>query len=656
MNNNLFDSQTIGEKYIEIVLENFNKIIINENNENVDIALKKSIAIADETLIESEDKYIEKFNRKSLQNYLLSKGIVDNQKFANHITKMAIKGQQLKTLRFSAKRVDSLTVQFTKRRKAYEEVEEYVKSDKRDTKICAIYGIRRTGKSTLMEQVAQNLSKEQKLKAWFITCNNDTDFYDVVAFITKMLENGDKYFFIDEITSAKNFQNIGQVLSDVFVKMDNAKIVVTGTDSLGLSLVHRGMMYDRIKFVPTTYTSFSEYSNLTGIDDIDDYVKFGSTLKTDCFYSYKETHHYIETSIVSNIIGSLEKSEGLKKYPPTLTELYNNNDLNNAIQRIITRFAQNLAVKLLTVQIKNHPVSLALTNLAQKSEGDKSKVLMSQKINFDKINDSVNYNLGILTTRTFPVEEKHINVLSDFLEDIGLITTIPVIDSFSNRTFQNDMKIISHPGMFHAILKYTLDELQKNENWLPDASNEDRTKLLEATYTSAVGDILENVVIKDVFELLSNGEKVNKDDIFGENTGRWYVSKLSIYDKKSRKDYEADLIIFDKEKKETYLFEVKHSKEIDETQSKHLGNERFNQYVEENFGQVKQRVVLYNGKIDTTLNIPRVSITKFLKELNKQFNIKDFDMNKFIDSLLSDSLCPNPKPSKKIDNDIGYGY
>ena len=139
---------------------------------------------------------------------------------------------------------------------------------------------------------------------------------------------------------------------------------------------------------------------------------------------------------------------------------------------------------------------------------------MRQNIDFKKINDSVAYALGIHTTRTSPVEEKHINVLSDFLEDIGLITTIPVIESFSNRTFQNDMKIISHPGMFHAIIKYTLDELQKNENWLQDVSNEDKTKLLESTYTSAVGDILENIVIKDIFELLSNGKRVDKDDFF----------------------------------------------------------------------------------------------------------------------------------------------
>ena len=639
MNNILYDSQTIGEKYIEIVLENAQKV-----------NLKDSIAIAEESLIKSEDKNIEKLNRKALQNYLLANGMFDNKKFAEYIAMMAITGQQLKT-QFNAKRVEGLNVQYTKKRKAYVEVEEYVKSNKRDTKICAIYGIRRTGKSTLMKQVAQNLSDEQKKQAWFITCNNDTDFYDVVAFITKMLEKGDKYFFIDEITSAKNFQNIGQVLSDVFVKMDDAKIIVTGKDSLGLSLVHRGMMYDRIKFIPTTYTSFSEYSTLTGVNNIDDYIKLGSTLKTDCFSSYKETQNYIETSIVSNIIGSLEKSEGLKKYPLTLTEIYNNNDLNNAIQRIINHFAQSLTVKILTEQITIHPLSTALHNLAEK--GNKPGLLMRQNIDFEKINDSVAYALGIHTTRTSPVEEKHINVLSDFLEDIGLITTIPVIESFSNRTFQNDMKIISHPGMFHAIIKYTLDELQKNENWLQDVSNEDRTKLLESTYTSAVGDILENIVIKDIFELLSNGKRVNKDDFLGENTGRWYVSKLSIYDKNSKRDYEADLIIFDKEKKETYLFEIKHSKEVVEQQSKHLENERFNQYVEENFGQVKRTIVLYNDEIDTSLTVPRISVTKFLKELSKQFNTKDFDMNKFIDSLLSNS--PQPKPAKKRNDDYGYG-
>ena len=593
MNNILYDSQTIGEKYIEIVLENAQKV-----------NLKDSIAIAEESLIKSVDKNIEKLNRKALQNYLLANGMFDNKKFAEYIAMMVITGQQLKT-QFNAKRVEGLNVQYTKKRKAYVEVEEYVKSNKRDTKICAIYGIRRTGKSTLMEQVAQNLSDEQKKQAWFITCNNDTDFYDVVAFITKMLEKGDKYFFIDEITSAKNFQNIGQVLSDVFVKMDDAKIVVTGKDSLGLSLVHRGMMYDRIKFIPTTYTSFSEYSTLTGVNNIDDYIKLGSTLKTDCFSSYKETQNYIETSIVSNIIGSLEKSEGLKKYPPTLTEIYNNNDLNNAIQRIINHFAQSLTVKILTEQITIHPLSTALHNLAEK--GNKPGLLMRQNIDFEKINDSVAYALGIHTTRTSPVEEKHINVLSDFLEDIGLITTIPVIESFSNRTFQNDMKIISHPGMFHAIIKYTLDELQKNENWLQDVSNEDRTKLLESTYTSAVGDILENIVIKDIFELLSNGKRVDKVDIFGENTGRWYVSKLTFDDSQTEQYHEADLIILTKKKKETYLFEIKHSKEVVEQQSKQLENERFNQYVEENFGQVKRTIVLYNGEIDTSLTVPRIS-------------------------------------------------
>ena len=639
MNNILYDSQTIGEKYIEIVLENAQKV-----------NLKDSIAIAEESLIKSEDKNIEKLNRKALQNYLLANGMFDNKKFAEYIAMMAITGQQLKT-QFNAKRVEGLNVQYTKKRKAYVEVEEYVKSNKRDTKICAIYGIRRTGKSTLMKQVAQNLSDEQKKQAWFITCNHDTDFYDVIAFITKMLEKGDKYFFIDEITSAKNFQNIGQVLSDVFVKMDDAKIVVTGKDSLGLSLVHRGMMYDRIKFIPTTYTSFSEYSTLTDVNNIDDYIKLGSTLKTDCFSSYKETQNYIETSIVSNIIGSLEKSEGLKKYPPTLTEIYNNNDLNNAIQRIINHFAQSLTVKILTEQITIHPLSTALHNLAEK--GNKPGLLMRQNIDFEKINDSVAYALGIHTTRTSPVEEKHINVLSDFLEDIGLITTIPVIESFSNRTFQNDMKIISHPGMFHAIIKYALNELQKNENWLQDVNNEDRTKLLESTYTSAVGDILENIVIKDIFELLSNGKRVDKDDFFGENTGRWYVSKLTFDDSQTEQSHEADLIIFDKEKKETYLFEIKHSKEVVEQQSKQLENERFNQYVEENFGQVKRTIVLYNGEIDTSLTVPRISVTKFLKELSKQFNTKDFDMNKFIDSLLSNS--PQPKPAKKRNDDYGYG-
>ena len=105
MNNILYDSQTIGEKYIEIVLENAQKV-----------NLKDSIAIAEESLIKSEDKNIEKLNRKALQNYLLANGMFDNKKFAEYIAMMAITGQQLKT-QFNTKRVEGLNVQYKKKEK-----------------------------------------------------------------------------------------------------------------------------------------------------------------------------------------------------------------------------------------------------------------------------------------------------------------------------------------------------------------------------------------------------------------------------------------------------------------------------------------------------------------------------------------------------------
>ena len=214
--------------------------------------------------------------------------------------------------------VDKVKDNYPQKRDCFEKLMNYL-NKKTTSKICVIYGLRRTGKTVLMQQALNALPEEQKKNSVYIRCNNTTDFYDVVSFLKDSLDEGKKYIFIDEVTYAKNFQNLAEILSDNFVANYDARIILTGTDSLGLSLPSHSNLYDRAEFVHTTYISFPEFARIMNNNSVDFYMEHGNTLSEDNpFESPESAKKYIETSIVSNLIDSLQKSEDVRTYPPAL--------------------------------------------------------------------------------------------------------------------------------------------------------------------------------------------------------------------------------------------------------------------------------------------------------------------------------------------------
>lgn len=510
---------------------------------------------------------------------------------------------------FDAMKIDSHFVSgFNQKRDCFSQIQNYINSENHQSKICAIYGLRRTGKTTLLKQAIENLSNNQKNKSIFITCyDQKTDFYDVIQYMKEQIENGYQYFFIDEITYADGFQNVATVLSDVFVNLNHVKIIITGTDSLGLSLVSHHEMYDRIEFVNTTQITYAEYSRLTGTNNIDDFIKKGSTLRTNIFDSKKSTDQFIETAIVNNIIHSLKKSENLRNYPAILTEKYSQEVLKNEIERIINRYSQVRTYQAIKSQFKSAPLGDARDTILKHDEDGLNIIA---KLKYQETNKKIAEILGC--DKPSGIEDKDISKIYDYLKEIGVFITIPVFHSYIKQESDEPLEMITHPGMFHSNIKYTIQELMKDSSWI-EADQDTRQKVAINAYRSAMGKIMENIIISDVYYMLCKNQDVQKEDLFGEDTGRWYVSKVNCdIDGRS---YEADIIIFDKIKKETYLFEIKHSSENVELQSKHLEDDKFLSYIEENFGPIQGRAVLYNGKTDYSTQVPRISAATFLKKI-----------------------------------------
>ncbi|MFR3350861.1 MAG: hypothetical protein ACLTR5_01210 [Oscillospiraceae bacterium] len=77
----------------------------------------------------------------------------------------------------------------------------------------------------------------------------------------------------------RDFIDSAALFSDVFAAM-GMKIILSGTDSLGFWLAMDQELYDRAKPIHTTFIPYREYSRLLGIDSIDEYIRYGGTLRS----------------------------------------------------------------------------------------------------------------------------------------------------------------------------------------------------------------------------------------------------------------------------------------------------------------------------------------------------------------------------------------
>ena len=106
--------------------------------------------------------------------------------------------------------------------------------------------------------------------------------------------------------------------------------------------------------------------------------------------------------------------------------------------------------------------------------------------------------------------------------------------------------------------------------------------------------------------------------------------------------HEAEMIQLDKQKGESYLFEEKYSNQIVIDQTKHLRNTDFLEYIDENFGKVKSRLVLYTGASSKQNDVLYLNAATYLKRLSIVSNTPRPE----IKQLLNEN-CNTSKPNLK---------
>ena len=466
-----------------------------------------------------------------------------------------------------------------------------------DGKICILYGLRRTGKTTLLFQMLSELPIE---KTAYIKVQTIDDMSRLTKDLKVLFELGYRYVFIDEITLLNDFIDTAAVLSDVFSMM-GMKIVVSGTDSLGFAMANRDELYDRSVTIHTSFIPFREYARLLNIRSVDSYIEYGGTLKMEnmsfddpdaafdevAFRDDESTRKYIDTAISRNIQHTL-KNDHYGEYFNQLRELYEKGELTNVINRIVQHMNHRFVLRVVEDEFKSHDFGSAKELLLHDLPAERATVLYD--VNEKQILERLKAIIEVKekSETTVPITQEHIDKVKKYLLMLDLIVNCP--ERYESGK-QAEHIVFSQSGMRYAIAKALVYSLMQDAYFasIPEA---DKAYITGKILDDVKGRMLEDIVLLEVRKTAP--------------------STMEAFKFKFDAGGEFDMVIYDKASKNCRIYEIKHSTEANEKQTLHLRDAEKCQIVENRFGPISGKFVLYRGKDTFAEGVQYLNVENFL--------------------------------------------
>ena len=466
-----------------------------------------------------------------------------------------------------------------------------------DGKICILYGLRRTGKTTLLFQMLSELPIE---KTAYIKVQTIDDMSRLTKDLKTLFELGYRYVFIDEITLLSDFIDTAAVLSDVFSMM-GMKIVVSGTDSLGFAMANRDELYDRSVTIHTSFIPFREYARLLNIRSVDSYIEYGGTLKMEnmsfddpdaafdevAFRDDESTRKYIDTAISRNIQHTL-KNDHYGEYFNQLRELYEKGELTNVINRIVQHMNHRFVLRVVEDEFKSHDFGSAKELLLHDLPAERATVLYD--VNEKQILERLKAIIEVKekSETTVSITQEHIDKVKKYLLMLDLIVNCP--ERYESGK-QAEHIVFSQSGMRYAIAKALVYSLMQDAYFasIPEA---DKAYITGKILDDVKGRMLEDIVLLEVCKAAP--------------------STMEAFKFKFDAGGEFDMVIYDKTSQNCRIYEIKHSTETNEKQTLHLRDAEKCQIIENRFGPISGKFVLYRGKDKFAEGVQYLNVENFL--------------------------------------------
>lgn len=483
-----------------------------------------------------------------------------------------------------------------KKRECFTQLQDYIYGDIND-RVYILYGLRRTGKTTLIRQVIREMDAEKRRRTAFIQVQDGNSLADVNRDLQYLEKNGYRYVFIDEVTLLNDFIQGAALFSDVFAA-SGMKIVFSGTDSLGFVFSEDEELYDRCILSHTTFIPYREFEGVLGLEGIDKYIRYGGTMSLSgyhyneghmVFSSKKSTDEYIDSAIARNIQHSLQNYQYGDHFR-SLRDLYEQNELTNVINRIVEDINHRFTLEVLTRDFKSGDLSISAKNLRKDKECPTD---ILDRIDIDKVNATLKEMLEIRNKEEQSIElrQAHQLEIKEYLDLLDL--TVDIENRWMTDFNRKDVRtVFSQPGLRFSQAEALIKVLM-NDNKFRNLSLGERTRVTERIIDEIKGRMMEDIVLLETKLARKDCEVFRLQFAVGE----------------------FDMVVFNPEEACCEIYEVKHSTEMLPAQCKHLVDEDKCKETEFRYGRIAEKYVIYRGP-SGTLDVHGEQI--------KYFNVEEY--------------------------------
>ncbi len=483
-----------------------------------------------------------------------------------------------------------------KKRNCYKNLHKYIYGNSTD-RVFILYGLRRTGKTTLIRQLIAEMSEEMLMQTAFMQINSTIDLAKLNIDLKQLSKMGYRYVFIDEVTLMNDFIDCAALFSDVYAS-SGMKIVLSGTDSLGFLFSEDNELYDRCFMTHTTFIPYAEFENVLGIKGIDEYIRYGGTMSLGginynqsgmTFATKESTEEYINSAIARNIQHSLKNYQNGEHFR-NLVELYDANELTSAINRIVEDINHRFTIEVLTKDFVSSDLSLSTKNLLRDREQPNDVLYRVDK---HEVTENLRKLLEIKNKpeQSVNITEAHKAEIKQYLVMLDLTVELETV-SMTDLNKKEKRTAISQPGMRYAQAEALIKTLMRDDVFRMLSLTE-RNYVTERILSDVRGRMMEDIVLLETKMAKPNCEVFKV--VFAKG--------------------EFDMVVFDPEKANCSIYEIKHSTKAVPEQYKHLVDETKCSETEFRFGNITGKYVIYRGESHETNGIQYVNVEEYLRNL-----------------------------------------
>lgn len=493
-------------------------------------------------------------------------------------------------------RAFAATVKGLKNRGCFSALTEYVYGGGSD-RVFILFGLRRTGKTTLIKQVLLEMDPEMQSEAAFIQVIPGETLAELNSDLRVLEKGGYRYVFIDEVTLLDDFIEGAAVFSDIFAA-SGMKVVLSGTDSLGFLFSEDEQLYDRCYMQHTTFIPYREFETVLGIKGIDEYIRYGGTMslggkdynsRNMTFATAANTNEYIDSAIARNIQHSLRNYQYGGHFRD-LQELYDAGELTNAINRIVEDMGHRFTREVIQRAFKSHDLGISRNNL-RSDRGNTENVL--DDIDTVSVTENLMRLLDIQDKdkRKIDIREEHVREIQEYLELLDLIEYVQVINA-TNVNSSKKRTIITQPGLRYSQAEALITSLLQDEVFR-NLGVKSRLRISERIMSEIKGRMMEDIILLET--RMANPDK----EVF--------VFKFAVG--------EFDMVVYDPAKVNCRIYEIKHSQEIAAAQYRHLKDPEKCSETEKQYGTIEGRFVIYRGTAQKIDDIQYLNAEEYLMDL-----------------------------------------